>query len=176
MEVTKGAPALEPSKAIPANAPERRITDTSRVPMSLPTAKLAVPDLPGFWLYWHRGKDVPRALRAGYTFVEDGEVDVEQKNVANAASETGSTDMGTRISIVAGGTVEEGNPEPERLYLMKLPLEWRLADMEGQAKVNENIAVALRAGAIGAGEDPDKNKRYMKAGQDLFYPKVRPKA
>lgn len=170
-----GTPASPtPSALNPAAAPERRITSANRVPMSLPTAKLSVPEVSGYFLYWHLGKNVAKAIRAGYTHVDIDELDVEQKGVANSASESGSTDMGTRISVAAGGTVSDDNPEPERLYLMKLPMEWRAEDMAGQAKVNENVARALRSGDIGADGDADRNKRYMKSGQDLFFPKNRP--
>lgn len=161
-----------PQTSTPANALPVRVTDATRVPMSLPTRKLAVPEMPGFYLYWHAGKNVAAALRAGYTFVDEGELELEQKNVATAADVSGSTDMGTRISIAAGNTVSDTNPEPERLYLMKLQNDWRQQDMALQAKQNESIAQAIRAGSLGSEDDPDRNKRYMKAGQDLFYPKA----
>lgn len=164
----------KPMTSVPANAPARRVTEATRIPMSLPTPKLSVPEMPGYYLYWHLGKNVPAALKAGYTHVQEGELEIEQKGIANAAEESGSTDMGTLISIAAGGTVSETDLEPERLYLMKLPEEWRAQDVAAQAQRNEAIAVALRAGQIGAEGDPDRNKRYMKSGQDLFYPKNRP--
>lgn len=174
--VTHTPPA---TPSTPASRPERRVTAENRVPMSLPSLKLAVPDMPGYYLYWHLGKNIHwgmgGALRAGYTYVDDDEIDIEQKGLANAAGESGSTDMGTRISVAAGGTVSDENPEPARLYLMKLPIEWHQADMEERGKVNESVAASLRAGTIGAEQDQDKLKRYMKAGQDLFFKKV-PKA
>lgn len=153
------------------NAPARRVTAENRVPMSLPNTKLAIPHMDGFYLYWHLGKDVPAARKAGYQHVEDHELDVEQKNVANSAADSGSTDMGSNISVSAGRGLGE-DLQAERLYLMKLPQEFRDADLAAQGKVNESIAVALRAGSLGADKDPDRNKRYMKAGQDLFYPKT----
>jgi hypothetical protein len=163
MEINKGQN--------PANTPARRKSEVARVPMSLPNLKLAVPDIPGFFLYWHRGKDVNQALRASYTFVDADELDVEQRNVANDAAESGSTDMGSRISIESG--LDDTGREPERLYLMKLPNDLREQDLEAMADRNEQIAIALRAGTVGAEDDPDRNRRYMKAGQDLFYPKRR---
>lgn len=159
------------TKTTPANAPDRRVSEATRVPMDLPNQKLAAPNLPGFFLYWHLGKNVRNALRAGYTHVEDWELEVEQKGVANAAADSGTTDMGTRVSLAAGGTVSDEDATPERLYLMKLPLEWREKDEAAKAKTNESIAQAIRAGSVGSETDPDRNKRYMKKGQDLFYPK-----
>lgn len=158
----------------PASAPATRVTQATRVPMSLPNTKLSVPDMPGFYLYWHLGKNVRAALKAGYTHVEGDELDVEQMGVANSAAESGSTDLGTRISIASGGTISEENLEPERLYLMKLPEEWHQDDVARHAKGSEQVAASLRAGLMGAEGDSDRNKRYMKTGQDLFYPKNRP--
>lgn len=155
-----------PQTIIPANAPARRVTETTRVPMSLPTLKLAVPEVPGFFLYWHLGKNVPSALRAGYTFVDGDEVTPEQKNVANGADESGSTDMGTRISIASG----DNDVEAERLYLMKLPDEWRAQDQAKMTAVNESLAKQMREGSLGRpGED--MTNRKVKAGQDLFIPR-----
>jgi hypothetical protein len=143
--------------------------------MGLPNLKLAVPDLPGYYLHWHRGANVRKALKAGYTHVEDYELDIEQTGVANASDISGSSDMGSNISIPAGAsdTISDTNLEPERLYLMKLPWEWHEKDMMDRTKANESIAATLRAGLIGAEGDSDRNKRYMKAGQDLFYPKAK---
>lgn len=156
------------------SAKSLRVTEATRVPMNLPTPKLAVPEVPGYYLYWHRGADVPRAIQAGYSFIEPEDVSLEQKGVANDAGISGSTDLGTRVSVVAGGTVSETDLSPERLYLMKLPMEWHLKDMAEHEARNEEIARALRGGLVGADGDPDRNKRYMKAGQDLFFPKRRP--
>lgn len=160
-----------PQTIIPANAPARRVTETTRVPMSLPTLKLAVPEVPGYFLYWHLGKNVNAALKAGYTFVDGDEVEVEQHGVANGADSDGSTDMGSRLSISAGKSLNEEN-EAERLYLMKLPQEWRDNDVAAQLEGSMSIAKALRSGSIGTDKESgvDRAQRYIKTGQDLFYP------
>lgn len=163
------APALVANSL--GSTPARRVTAENRVPMSLPNAKLAVPAMDGYYLYWHLGKNVGAALRAGYTHVQDDELDIEQRNVATAAGESGSTDMGSNVSVAGGGVDEQS--QPERLYLMKLPMEWHEKDVEAHTAINENIARSLRAGTVGAEKDLDVAKRYMKAGQDLFYPKAR---
>lgn len=173
MEISRGTAervAQASSQYNPANAPERRVTSANRVPMTLPDLKLAVPEMPGFYLYWHLGKNVNRALAAGYTFVDPEEVEVSEDGVANDRGLSGSTDLGSRISKSAG---DAGEAKEERLYLMKLPMEWHQQDMDSLTARNEEIAVQLRAGNIGANEDPDRNKRHMKQGQDLFYPKTR---
>lgn len=171
MEITKGT-AQEVAKAAgaanPANAPATRLQDADRVPMDVPNLKLAVPEMPGYYMYWHLGKNVSRALRAGYTHVDTDEVEIEQSGLANSKGTSGSTDLGSRISVSAGSS---GDEDEERLYLMKLPLELHESDMRAKTARNEEIAVQLRAGQVGAEGDPDRNKRYMKEGQQLFYPK-----
>ena len=162
----------------PANVREKRKTPT-RIPMSVPQLRLEVPEIPGFHLHWFLGTNVPRALRAGYTFVEDDEVDVANMGLADDASRSGNTDLGSRVSVFAGG-LTEGTTEPQRLYLMKLPQELRDEDMAQLEAANERIAAALRSGGNanthGAAPEErgdDRAKRYMKSGQDLFFPKRR---
>lgn len=163
---------------IPANAVEKRVTEASRIPMSVPQQRLEVPPIPGYHTHWFLGRNVDRAIRAGYEFVGLDEIEVVQKGVAEDRASSGSTDMGTRISVFAGGLVE-GTAEPERLYLMKLRQEWRDLDVKKLEEVNEKVAVALRGGqppseGRGPNETPeDRGRRYMKAGQDLFWPKAR---
>lgn len=163
-------PANETAKALPARA---------RVPMSVPQQRLEVPEIPGFHLHWFLGRNVPRALRAGYTHVQDDEVSVNNLRVGDDAAQSGNTDMGTNISQFAGG-LEEGSAEPQRLYLMKLPQELRDEDVAAMEAANEKIAAALRGGALGSNAPgapaetaKDKLQRYLKTGQDLFIPKRR---
>lgn len=165
--------------ANPANPAPKAVTEATRIPMSVPRQRLAVPEIPGFHLHWFLSQNVHRAIQAGYSFVEDDEVDVMNSGVADDAASSGSTDMGSRVSRFAGGLVQ-GTTEPQRLYLMKLPQEWRNADMKKLEEMNERIAAALRGGnAPGPGgvSTPeganDRGKRYLKAGQDLFFPKTR---
>jgi hypothetical protein len=63
-----GAPVTTNQQAIaPSEPAARRVTEATRVPMSLPTTKLSVPQLPGYYLYWHLGKNVPAATAATAT-------------------------------------------------------------------------------------------------------------
>ena len=163
----------------PANAPEKRKREATRIPMSVPQLRLEIPPIPGYHLHWFLAKNIPRALRAGYTYVEEDEVDLPNLGLADDATRSGNTDMGTRISAFAGGLVE-GTTEPQRLYLMKLPQELRNDDVAALERVNEGIANALRGGqnptnVSGAPQETadDRLKRYLKTGQDLFLPKRR---
>lgn len=167
-------------KTNPATAPQRRVSEADRIPMSVPMLKLSVPEKEGWHRHWFTARNVARALKAGYTFVDDRDVEVNNPDVAGDIATSGSTDMGSRVSALAGGFIE-GTAEPDRLYLMEIPQELRDKDMAGYAKISENIAAALRGGLPtpgGVGGAPretaqDLGRRYLKTGQDLFYPKVR---
>jgi hypothetical protein len=140
----------------PAN---ERVTSTearSRIPMSLPVQKLAVPEIPGFHLHWMRGDAarIMQAQRAGYSFVTQDEVELANTGIANDTDNSGNTDMGTRVSIVSGGDVDSGG-QPERLYLMKLREEFWEEDQKVLADRNESIAQTLRGGKNPGQDAPD---------------------
>lgn len=164
----------------PANPAPKRVTEADRISMSVPQLRLSVPDREGWHRHWFVAKNVPRALRAGYTFVDADDVEVNNPDLAGEVSASGSTDLGSRVSMLAGGFIE-GTQEPDRLYLMELPQAWRDKDAARLEAVNENIAAALRGGlpspgGVGGGPQEtgsDRQRRYMKTGQDLFYPKTR---
>jgi hypothetical protein len=172
-------PSVNPA-VNPSVAPATRMSEADRIPLSVPQLRLAVPDVPGYHLHWFVTKNVARALRAGYTFVEQDEVEINNPDISGAVNASGSTDLGSRVSLPAGGFIE-GTSEVDRLFLMKLPKEWRDKDVAKLEAINDNVAAALRggrtpAGGTGAGpaETPlDQTRRYLKTGQDLFYPKVR---
>jgi len=161
----------------PSNLPETKNPGKDRVPMSVPVRHLEVADIPGYHLHWFLTSRVPRALRAGYTFVteEDG-VDINNFDLAGDASANGSSDLGSRISVPAA----VGGDSEERLFLMKLPQEFWEQDQDALFERNESVARALRGDARGAmlGEaNPyDQSQRYIPEGQrqnvtNLFTPK-----
>lgn len=152
----------------PANPRAKRVTAVTRIPMSAPRQKLEVPEIENFHLHWFLARNVPSAQAAGYEFVGQDEVELNGVGVAEGSEDSGHTDLGSRVSIIGG---LDARDEPERLYLMKLPSEWWLADQQRLEERNERIAAALRGGIVGAEKDPDIAKRYLKQGQDLFIPK-----
>ena len=161
----------------PANVPQKAKVERDRIPMSLPQQKLAVPEIPGYHLHWMRGTPsrIGQALRAGYEFVNEGEVDVIGHGVADIKS--GNTDMGTRVSVSAGQHVgEDGNEE--RLYLMKIKQEWWESDQKALEDRNEQIAATLRGGQVDGGAGGDTSNRYIpevhkKGVAELFNRKIR---
>jgi hypothetical protein len=100
-----------------------------RIPMSVPLRKLEVPEIPGYYLYWFRDENVPRAMQAGYEFVEPSEVNLNPMSGNPGASTemNGNTDLGNRVSLI-NGTTEGGRPV--QAVLMKLKQEWRDEDQE----------------------------------------------
>jgi hypothetical protein len=153
--ITTGNSATENNEN-PANTLETSKIERTRIPMSLPIQKLAVPPIPGYHLHWMRGDAarVQQALRAGYEFVNQDEVDVTNTNLADNAETSGSTDMGSRVSIVAGSEIDAGG-QPERLFLMKLRQEYWEEDQAVLENRNEEVAAALRGGATPGNVAPE---------------------
>lgn len=158
-------------QANPANAPEKGTGARERIPMSMPVQKLSVPEIPGWHCHWMLGNParLQQAMRAGYVFVEQDEVDLNNVGIGNGPEGNGSTDLGTRVTVTAGG-VDDRN-QANTLVLMKLPQELWEQDQAGLLQRNEQTAAAIR----GDFKDPsgDNSNRYTKHSQkNLFQPKT----
>ena len=132
------SPAAPPAKYVEG-------AEQGYIPMSLPRQRLAAPDIPGYHTHWFMGLPdrIQQAMEAGYTWATQEEVKLSNFDLAGDGRPIGGTDLGTRVSAVAGG-LYEGTMQPQRLYLMKIP-EWLWEKhQEALAAVNENIASALR--------------------------------
>lgn len=161
------------------NVATARGTERQRIPMSLPLQKLSVPDLPGFHLHWMLGSTtrINQALRAGYEFVEATEVETTNTGLADDASKSGNTDMGSRVSVSAGAELGTDGSE-QRLYLMKIKQEWWEADQAALENRNEQIAATLRGGNDLAVNPNGAENRYIPQGHrkevaNLLTPKTR---
>ena len=141
---------------VAAEAPKRR-----RIPLSVPRRKLEATPIPGYVLYWFKESNIPIALDAGYEFVERTEVKISQVNEANPADSSGSTDLGSRVSVIGDKVGERG--VPERLVLMKIREEFWREDRE--LLDNEN-AKALGAifdqGLIAGVHQGDHSQSYVR--------------
>lgn len=173
------------SETNPANEVERRVTDATRVPMSLPQQRLSAPEIPGYFTYWMKGEPgrISQALNAGYEWVGNDELLINNFDLGGDASKTGNSDMGSRVSVLAavGGTEVGADGQPLRLYLMKIKSEWRQQDLARQAEQSESIADAIRGGTLGAGEAPgagetqaDIAQRYVRSNGKTAAPRNRP--
>lgn len=133
--------------------------ERQRIPMSTPTLKLHVPEIPGYRTYWFNDDPgrISRALRAGYTFVTEDEIDLNvTTTVCESALGNGNTDLGSNISL----TVDRSTGQ--RAYLMKIKTEHYLQDQADLEQVNARVDRTISRGQIGADGDlaVDRDKRY----------------
>lgn len=150
-------------------------------PMSTATLTLEVPQRPGYHRHWFRGtpERIARAQQAGYRFVDatDETVDVNNRDLAGDPKNKGSTDLGSRVSVVTGDELTSDG-QPSRLYLMECPLELFKHGQKILEERNDSIAAAIRGGTAGGnsgGDTPkDMARRYTKdVSIDLFTRKNR---
>lgn len=134
-----------------------------RVSMSLPSRKLEVPELPGYWLHWFVEENVPRALEAGFEFVDSAELPMGQFSPGASKDVNGNMDMGTRVRQVAGRS-ETGAAQFH--VLMKLREQWAAEDRAMRDQKNANILATIFRGENIPGSDQlsteDKAQRYVK--------------
>lgn len=161
---TAAAQALTEQKAAafnPANQggvaaePRRR----KRIPLSIPRRKLEVDPIPGFVLYWFKESNIPIAMDAGYEFVDRGEVRLMEVNQANPSDSDGSTDLGSRVSVVGDAVGQRG--VPERLVLMKIREEFWREDRQILDNENAKIIQSIFGGKIMASETGDHSQSYV---------------
>lgn len=150
-------------------------------PMTSAVLRLEVPEREGYHRHWFRGtpERLARAQQAGYRFVDpsDETVSVNNFDLAGDSEEGGSTDLGSRISVISGDDVDAAG-QPGRLYLMECPMEYYEAAQRILADRNESIAEAIRGGTTGSGQHgetrADASKRYTRdLSVNLFTPKNR---
>lgn len=171
----------------PLNAATRAMAkaERKRIPMSVPVQKLAAPDMPGYHLHWFNGtpERIARALEGGYEFVHDRDMSINAVGIGTESAVSGNTDMGSQVSVVAGGGAIGNDGQPVRLILMKIKQEWYEEDQQLVADRNEQVAASLRGanpmGLVGGeGRPGDPTHTYTDKARtkipDLFTPK-RPK-
>lgn len=155
-------------KANPSNKPLE--LPKGYKPMSVGQLRLEVPEKPGYHRHWFRGTAgrLARAQKAGYTFVDEKDCDVNNFDLAGDSKAAGSTDLGSRVSVVSGdGAGTDG--QATRMYLMECPDELYKYAQSMLEKEIDGVAEALRGGQIGAGTNGetrnDVSKRYLKNGK-----------
>lgn len=170
----------------PSNPQGKPAAERKRVPMTLPVLKLEVPDIPGFHLHWMRGDAgrLVQAERAGYEFVDESEVDINNTSLGGDAAKSGNTDLGSRVSVIAGDETG-GDGQPVRLYLMKQRLDWYEEDQKileaRNASIADTLTASFRQGTVGGKADgetsEDLQNRYVNKSRtkipDLFTAKKR---
>jgi len=143
----------------PANSKDQDKTNQlgmrKRIPMSVPKAKLAVPEIDGYHLHWindYAGR-VIQATQGGYEFVTEEEAMVNSFSLGSASDLNGNTDMGSRVSVVVGKN-EDGTAL--RAYLMKIRNEWFVEDQAVAQERVDAVDGQIKRGRVGA--DADKNQ------------------
>jgi hypothetical protein len=163
----------------PANEKERGSLPPGYQPMSMATKRLEVPEREGFHRRWFRGEPgrLARAQQAGYRFVDKQDVMLNNFDLGGDAKDSGDTDLGTRVSVIAGDDIDPSG-QPGRLYLMECPNELYEYSRSIIEDINEGVAESLRGGSIGSNESGesshDARTRYTKGKMpELFTPKSR---
>lgn len=111
-----------------------------RISMSIPQRRLEVPPIVGYHLHWFSDVNVPRAIQAGYEFVDSKEVPVNQLGVATDRGISGNADLGSHVKVI-GGVGEDG--KPGYLTLMKIKEEWWQEDQRTLEKRNADTLAAI---------------------------------
>lgn len=117
-----------------------------RIPMSVPTRKLEVPAIPGYYTKWIRGtpQRLAQAERAFFEFVRPEEIQLNNVSLGGDATKDGNTDLGGRVSVIEGSEIDSGG-QAVRLYLMKQKWEYYLEDQALSQQRNDSVADALTA-------------------------------
>lgn len=159
-------PSTDPSPAAP-----RGVTADTRIPLSVPRQKHSTPKIPGYYTRWFMDTEarVAQCLAAGYEFVTKEEVAVNNFSVAGDRGDVGGSDLGSRVTIVAGG--EGANGQAARQVLMKLKNEFREQDLRAKEARSEKLVEALRAGKL-TPEREGPEHRYVNHGN--IFTKRRP--
>ena len=151
------------TKQNPANSQSRDLGARKRIPFSVPSRKLEVPEIPGFHLHWFLDSNVPRALQAGYTAVDDRDLPVNQFGVANSRDVQGNDDLGSNIKIIGG---VGSDSRAEYLNLMKIEEELWVQDQKVLEERNAGIMSAIFRDEQVAGSEKvsaaDQKQTYVK--------------
>lgn len=157
------------SEQNPANDVKVSEIPEGYIPMSAPVQRLQVPEMPGWKLHWFRGEPgrIARAQRAGYRFVEETEVRVNNFDLGGSKDNSGNTDLGTRVSIEAG-------EDDGRLYLMKVPQELYDYAQKLLGREVDSVVDALTSGKVGSENDEeasDTANRYVQKKRTKLFRK-----
>lgn len=153
----------------PANEKQKVVIPPGYKPLGQAQKRLEVPERPGYHRRWIRGEfnRISRAQQAGYTFVDQSDVDVNNFDIGGDAKDSGNSDLGTRVSVTSGDDIGP-HGQPGRMYLMEIPEELYEHGRSFLEERNDAIAEALRGGTSGSDEEKDKRYVSKKEGLDFF--------
>lgn len=166
---------VEVSKSNPTVEQPKTVKTADYIPMGQSELQLAVPEIPGYVLYWpcDRPGRIPRMLRQGWEFVLHSEVDIPNfKTVAGDVAASGNADLGERISVY--GYTDAGGRAVNQ-YLMKIKKErWQeLEDWREQQ--SDRVVQSLRSSQIGVEREAegDAARRYIPKQRNTIFDKKR---
>lgn len=157
----------------PANSSET-FDEDNWVPMSAPRARLYVPEKPGWHRHWFRNEPgrIEKAMRAGYRFVAADDVSVVGNLIGGSPEEGNNTDLGTRISLAAGGYGDNG--QALRLYLMECPQHLFERSKDLLQQNTDRTVAALSAGRGGSDDQySEDGKTYIRGDLPPLFRKKR---
>lgn len=163
------------NKNNPANTPEVPEIPKDFIPMTQSVQRLQVAERDGFHRHWFRGtpERIARAQQAGYRFVDQDAINLNNFDLGGDAKQSGNTDLGSRVSVISGDDMDSSG-QPARMYLMECPSHLFEVAQKHLFDRNEAIADALRGGKIGQDkmEYNEARKTYTRGSMpDLFTPK-----
>jgi hypothetical protein len=141
---------------------EDRPRRKDRIPFGQYGKQYAVTEIPGYHLHgivdWHpqMADRINQALRAGYQFVTQQEVEVGYAKLDH------SSDLSDRVSRTVG-TRPSGEPITE--YLMKIPTEFWMEHQQFVADHANKVDAAIKRGAVGGRVGTEG--RYVPAGSPI---------
>lgn len=136
--------------------------ERKRIPLSAPRRRLEAPEIEGYHTHWFLEGNIPAALQAWYEFVDQAEADLNEMRIGADAAASGSSDLGSQVSVTYGTDVKG---EPQRLILMKISKDLYLQDRRELAGRNASMLESIFRGEkilTESGEKgEDQGSRYV---------------
>lgn len=155
----------------PATSADVEFDESKWVPMGSKSGRLKVPHKPGWHRHWFRTEPgrIERAMQAGYRFVDPAEISMIPQQIGGTPEQGGSTDLGSRVSVAAGGYADNG--QALRLYLMECPQHlYQRAQAMLQADTDHTVQ-ALAAGRGGKDDYAEAGNSYVKGNVPKLFQK-----
>lgn len=146
----------------PASDPEADFDESKWVPMGAKSGRLKVPVKPGWHRHWFRNEPgrIERAMQAGYRFVDPEEISMIPQQLGGSVEQGGSTDLGSKVSVAAGGFGDQG--QALRLFLMECPMHLYERAKAMLQRDTDNTVDALAAGRGGKEDYAESGNSYVR--------------
>lgn len=176
---TAAAPAAQSNSDVqtpqnnpnPATSADVEFDESKWVPMGSKAGRLKVPEKPGWHRHWFRTEPgrIERAMQAGYRFVDPAEISMIPQQIGGTPEQGGSTDLGSRVSVAAGGFADNG--QALRLFLMECPMRlYERAKAMLQSDTDATVD-ALAAGRGGKDDYAEAGNSYVKGNVPKLFQK-----